>query len=461
MKTNKSVLNFLDAHITTMALIIMLSVFIGFSTFFALRLKNAIIPDEPAHFYISQLFSTTLGIPSNTDKSMTLGMDNMEHNPYLYYWINGRILDFLRLVRPAVSDRQQLIFLRLTSVFYSILSIIFCYLLAKEVIKSRWGQLLVVFMVINTLMFVFLSGGVSYDNFINLFCFAGIYYLVRVLNGKDFFSNSLGWLVCIAIGALAKFTVLPLAAVLCLLWLIYVVQNRRQINFRLNWNWKLIILLIFSILFTGLNLSIYGVNWVKYKAIVPACNQISTPEQCNRSVYVKRAIELNFPKPKLTLSDVIKENKPDPLEYLSDYWSVSMLTKIYGIMGHKDYIPDLIITFYRLFYFIVFLTAVRYWEKPDYLIGSLITIFITYFIVLLGRNYSSELSTNFQHIAIQGRYIFPVLGVLYLLIVHIITWIPQTFIRRLIIAFTILLFFVGSPMWVFLTSFGSLANWFA
>jgi hypothetical protein len=461
MKINKTILNFWNAHITTIVLIVMLSVFIGSSTFFALKLKRAIIPDEPAHFYMSQRFSTTLGIPPNTDKSLTLGLDNMDRNPFLYYWLNGRILEFLRLVRPAINDWQQLVFLRLTSIFYSTLSVVFCYQLAKEIIKSRWGHLLVVFMITNTLMFVFLSSGVSYDNFVNLCCFAGIYYLVCVLIGKSFFSRSLGCLACIATGTLAKFTVLPLAAVICLLWVIYVVKNRHQIDFRPEWNWKLTILLMLGILLIGVNLFIYGVNLVKYKAIIPSCYQISTPEQCNRSVFVQRRIDLNYPENKLTLLDVIEKQKPDPLEYLTDYWFPSMLLRTYGIMGHKIYFPDLIITFYRILYFIVFLAIVRYWQKPAFIIGSLITIFIIYMMVLFWQNYNIELITNFLHIGIQGRYIFPVIGILYTLIVYYITQIPRALIRQPIVTFTLLLFFLGSPIWVFIMSYASLADWFA
>lgn len=460
MKINKTVLNFWNTHITTIALIVMLVVFIGSSTFFALKLTRGIIPDESAHFYMSQHFSTTLGIPPNTDQSLALGLDNMDRNPFLYYWLNGRILEFLRLIWPAISGWQQLVFLRLTSIFYSTLSVVFCYQLAKGIIKSRWGHLLVVFMITNTLMFVFLSGGVSYDNFVNLCCFASIYYLACVLNGKSFFPASLGGLACITTGTLAKFTVLPLAAVICLLWFIYVVRNRHQINFRPEWNWKLTILLMLGILLTGLNLSIYGVNLVKYKAIIPSCYQISTPEQCNRSVFVQQKIDLNYPKNKLTILDAIKKQKPDPLEYMADYWFPSMLKRIYGIMGHKSFFPALVIPFYRILYFIVFLTVVRYWKKPTFMVGSLITIFITYVMVVLWENYDSELTTGFKHIAIQGRYIFPVIGIIYTLVVYYLTSIPNTILRRLTFGFTLLLFLIGCPV-SFITNYASVfTSWF-
>ena len=461
MKNNLIKKNLLDQKtIVNILFIALLLIFIFFAAYFALKLRRGIIPDEPAHLYMSQQFSTTLGIPPNTDTSLTLGLENMNRKPFLYYWLNGRVLAFLWLIWPAISDWQQLVFLRLTSIFYSVLSIIFCYKLAKEVIKSHWAHLLVVFMITSTLMFVFLSGGVSYDNFINLCCFAGIYYLVRVLKGKPFFSNSLGWLACIATGTLAKITVLPLAAIMGLLWLIFIAKNRHQINFRPDLNWKLISLLILVILLLGLNLSIYGVNLIKYRSPSPTCNEILTSEQCDLSVFVARAEKLNYPEKKLTLLDVIKKHKPDPLEYMADYWFASMFMRIYGIMGHRAYYPDLIITIYRLFYFIVFLAAVCHWKKPTFVVGNLIAILITYTMVLFWTNYNYELTTNFQHIAIQGRYLFPVIGILYTLMVYHITRIPNAFIRWLIVAFALLLFFLGSPLAVFIRSSADLANWF-
>ena len=144
MKINKTVLDFWNTHITTMALIVLLLVFIGSSTFFALKLKRAIIPDEPAHFVISKQFSTTWGIPPVVPGNISLGYIN--HKPFLYYWINGRILDILEWVFPGISDWQKLVSLRLISVIYSLISIVYCYLLAKEIIKNRWWHLLVVFL---------------------------------------------------------------------------------------------------------------------------------------------------------------------------------------------------------------------------------------------------------------------------------------------------------------------------
>jgi hypothetical protein len=69
------------------------------------------------------------------------------------------------------------------------------------------------------------------------------------------------------------------------------------------------------------------------------------------------------------------------------------------------------------------------------------------------------LNTGFKHIAIQGRYLFPVIGVFYLLVVYFISNAPNNFLRRLTIYMTLLLFLWNqwfSPLSVLLIPSSSL-----
>jgi hypothetical protein len=360
-------------------------------------------------------------------------------------------------VKPAVNDWQKLVSLRLFDIFYSLLAILFCYLLAKEIIKNRWWQLLVVFLLTNTLMYVFLSGGVSYDNITNLCSFAGIYFLIRVFNYKSFYKNSLGWLLCICIGTLVKITELPLALIMGLAWILFIVLYRRKINFRPNWDWKLIVLIIISIGIISLNLSIWGVNLVKYGHLEPACGQVLTKAQCNKSPFVAQAKQLNLPTP-LTYKDIIKGAGQDPVRYVLDY---SMVWRIFGIMGHRAYQPPpVVLTLCRILLFWMILITIRVWKKPSYAIGSLFVIFIFYIIVVFYTSYHGELVTGFKHEGIQGRYIFPVIGIIYTLMVYYISIIPNTVVRRLTLGFVLLLFLYDNPVLVlFLTNHPILPTW--
>ena len=152
------------------------------SVYVALNLAEGIVPDEKAHFIFSKVYATTWGIPPDSPETYAQGW-YIAHNPFLYHWINGRVINLIMFFNPAASNWDLLIVLRLTSVLYSLGTLYFCYLLAKELIRKPWWPLLPVFLLANTLMFVFISGGVNYDNLVSLLCMAGLYFLVRVFNG--------------------------------------------------------------------------------------------------------------------------------------------------------------------------------------------------------------------------------------------------------------------------------------
>ena len=428
------------------------------SLYIALNLAEGIIPDEKAHFIFSKVYATTWGIPPDSPETYELGW-YIAHNPFLYHWINGRIINLVQVISPTTSDWNLLVVLRLTSVVYSLGTLIFCYLLAKELIRKPWWPLLPVFLLANTLMFAFLSGGVNYDNLVNLLCMAGLYFLVRVFTGKDFITNSLAWLVFMCIGCLAKYTVLPLALFSFIAWLVYTLRQRKVI-FPLPKLTKgqtaLLIILIFLI---GGNLAIYGYNLVVYHAVLPSCADLLQPEQCALSPFHIRLEKYGLDH-RMTLIESIQAGHPDPVTYFVEFWIKDMLTKTYGILGHKSYFPAHIITFYRLFYLGVLLLASRYWRRPPYAIWSAVFIILGYSLVVFLTNYDSELTYGFKHFALQGRYLFPIIGLVYGLVGYTQSQIKNRTVQLVVLALTLILFFVGGPI-KFITHYeGVFSTWF-
>lgn len=458
MKSNRNIIGSLTANSTTIVFIAMLFVFIGSSAFFALKLKEGIIPDEPHHFLVPRFFSATWGIPADGPDTIPYGTIN--HWPFLSYWINARILNLLDWAAPELGNRAVLIVFRLLGVIYSTITVIYSYLFAKEMIGNRWGQLFVVFLLTNTLMFTFLSGGNSYDNLMNLCSFAGIYYLTCVFKGKPFYKNSFMWLTSIMVGSLVKVTMLPLAAVTGSLWFLYTIKERKTIDFRTTWNPKAIgATLILTALF-AINFSIYGINIIKYRTLLPSCIQFFTAKQCMAYPQFARDRDLELQK-KLSLSDVVSEGYPDPVEYSLDYWIASMLKRIYGIMGHKAYFPDVSITVHRLLILLTVFITIRYWEKPSFATVGSYVIFISYVFILFLDNYNTELYFGFKNAGIQGRYVFPVIGVYYTMMVYFLLKIRSPIFRWMTFTAVFLLFLYGSPI-VFLLRFYSstVSSWF-
>jgi len=211
----------------------------------------------------------------------------------------------------------------------------------------------------------------------------------------------------------------------------------------------------------GVNLSVYGVNLVKYAEPIPDCTDIYPQEQCDLSVFVRRAKEMGFPEEKLTLRDVIQQKKTNPITYFDDYWFKRVLTTVYGIMGHQAYYPMLIITFYRLLYIFVFIVAIKYWEKRDYIFYTLLALVVSYVFAIFIESYNEELMSDFRHVAVQGRYLFPVLAPVYVLCVDFISRISHKLVRHTAVAYTLLLFTLGGPV-LFLLFFAARnqLNWF-
>lgn len=442
----------------TIVLVLLLGIFSFYSVFIAFNLQPGIIPDEPAHFLFSKHYSTTWGIPPDIPETYQLGW-YIKQNPFLFYWINGRVINFLDFIYPSISDWQTFVILRLVNVIYGIGTVFFCFLLSKELLKNRWWQLLPVFLLTNTLMFVFLSGGVNYDNLTNLFSMAGIYFWVRALCKREFLRSSLGWLISISAGALVKFTILPLALAMFVGWVIFLIINRKEIFPLAITNRFEIFLLVICAGFIIGNLALYGYNLIAYQNIRPQCTQILTVEQCQENPYANRYEEYALEE-KLTISESIDLGYPDPITYTIDSWIPNMFYRIFGILGHRSYFPTRMIIFYRLLFFWTIFLIIKYWQRPSFTIVSMISVFIFYAFVLLYTNYNSELVYGFKQIAMQGRYLFPVIGIAYVLYPKLLHCVPHKWINIISLTSTLVLFFLGGPIILLLYSRSVFSSWF-
>lgn len=445
---NKKVINklnrFLIEHDTKIILVFLLVIFLAFAFFIARNLAPGIIPDEPAHVVFSKYYSTTLGIPGDITETYSLGW-YIEQNPFLYYWINGRMINLVDLVFDSLTDWQYLVILRFVNVFYGFGTAVFCFLLSKILIKHKWWQLLPVFLLTNTLMFVFLTGGVNYDNLANLFSMAGIYFLVRVLDGKPFLPNTMAWMINISAGTLVKYPILPLALTSGVIWIIYLARKRTQI-FPIKLNIKQIVplsVILVALLFG--NIAIYGRNLVRFQSIVPNCVEILTEDQCELSPYVERHNELALSQ-SLTITDSIRLGYPDPLTYLIDSWIPNMFYRVYGILAHQSYFPPQIIILFRLLFYWMILLIFKYWRQPSFKIMVLGFIFLFYALVLFVINYNSELVYGFKQIAMQGRYIFPVIGIAYAFYAYFLEKVPHKIIRNMTLIATLGIFLISGPI---------------
>jgi hypothetical protein len=439
----------------------MLAVFGMHSLFMAVNLDTGIIPDEPAHYIFSKYFATTFGIPPDTAETYSWGW-YIEQNPFLYYWINGRIINLIRVVSPQITDINLLLSLRFVNILYGFGTIFFCYLLTKQVIKGRWWQLLPVFLLTQTLMFIFLSAGINYDNLANLFSMAGLYFLIRAFKSKQLVKNSLLWIIMIALGTLVKYTILPLALAMTVAWVIFIIKNNPAVETCPLKSPKIIFLAVTALLLLVVNVAIYGVNLIRYQALTPPCQEILLESQCEVSPYARRFNQIAL-APKLSIQESVAQGYPSPIQYALIDWVWHMLNRSFGMVGHLSYFPLHLIPFYQIWFYLILLFGgfnLLYYRKLSFSSISLIGVGLFYTAVLFFNNYNSELVYGFIQIAFQGRYIFPVIGALFILVAKIIKSTPIKVFRWALLIFTIALFSYGGSSTIWRGANTFLIDWF-
>lgn len=424
--------------------------FLIFSIYLALNLRMGVSPDSYYHLEVSQAYSKTLGIPENTPK--TYQWRDITRIPYLSLWINGRILN----LNEMTFNFDEITVLRLSNVLTAVGTLILVYLISKKLIKNKWGEVLPVFLLSNTLMFVFLSSSINYDNLTVLLSTAAIYFLVRFLQEPKKLSHALFIFIFLLLGTLTKNSVLPLALVVCIVWAVVMFKKKilKREYFEQFVTLPNILLTIGFFLLVILNFGVYGVNMITFGKITPNCTQVLTYEQClENGVFVRSMYKIPtvFEGGIIEGAElVLKGERINPLFYLP-YWIVEMSKKIFGIMGDRslfmryEYLP------FYFFFFLVGLYMVfknkKRLSKEDKALGF---IFLSYILIVAYYvNYKAYMRTDWMDLGLQGRYIFPVLGIGYVLFSKYFMKIKNTKIFNILLGTLITIFLLGNYAYFF------------
>jgi 4-amino-4-deoxy-L-arabinose transferase-like glycosyltransferase len=422
------------------AIFLILGVFLAITLYLALNIKMGVSSDSWYHLRVSQEFSKTLSIPENNPN--TYQWRDIEHIPYLYFWINARFLN----LNSVTFNFNEAILLRVINVFYSMVTLVGAYLLSSEFFKKKWLRLLLLFFLTNTLMFAFLSSSINYDNLANLFSVFSILFFVRALKQKKDWKNILLMLVMIGLGGLTKFTTLPLSFILIILTSFEVIRNWQK--YKQNFKGKQLYLLIPLLFLVLLNFGVYGVNLLKFQSLQPECTQVLTYEQCLENGVFLRDNEW-IPAQEVKLFDmIINGERLDPIRYFG-VWVWEMAKRIYGMMGDRQLFAfDYIIPFYILPFVTAWVIAIVKWKEIKKSVKYLSIVSIFYLLVLLiVQNYNMYLKRGYPALALQGRYIFPVIVPFYILLIYFLNLLKPKWLRVLLFVFLIILFVLGC--WVF------------
>jgi 4-amino-4-deoxy-L-arabinose transferase-like glycosyltransferase len=392
--------------------------------------------DSWYHLRVSQAYENTLTVPENTPE--TYKWRDLEHQPYLYFWINGRLLN----LNEITFNFNGVIVLRVINIIYSLFTLYGTYLLSKEFFKKNWLRLLPVFLLSNTLMFVFLSSSINYDNMANMFSVFSILFFVRALKDKGNWKKIFLMLIFIFLGGLTKYTFLPLAFILIVLMGYFVIKNWKV--YKENFKGKILYLLLPILVLVIMNIGVYGVNLIRFHSLTPKCLDVLTYDQCLENGVFYRD-NVTIPAQEVDLFKmVLSGERLDPIRY-AGVWIFEMAIRIFGIMGDKSlFAKTIIIPFYLLFFLISFIVGILNWRNFSKEIKYLSIVTLFYLLVLLFvQNYDMYLKRSYPTLALQGRYMFPVISSVYVLFVFFLNRIKNKRLRAVIFVSLIVLFIIG------------------
>jgi hypothetical protein len=265
---------------------------------------------------------------------------------------------------------------------------------------------------------------------------------VRALKDKGNWKKIFLMLIFIFLGGLTKYTFLPLAFILIVLMGYFVIKNWKV--YKENFKGKILYLLLPILVLVIMNIGVYGVNLIKFHSLTPKCLDVLTYDQCLENGVFYRD-NVTIPAQEVDLFKmVLSGERLDPIRY-AGVWIFEMAIRIFGIMGDKSlFAKTIIIPFYLLFFLISFIVGILNWRNFSKEIKYLSIVTLFYLLVLLFvQNYDMYLKRSYPTLALQGRYMFPVISSVYVLFVFFLNRIKNKRLRAVIFVSLIVLFIIG------------------
>ena len=409
--------------------------------YYAFSISPAVPPDEATHFAKSVLYSKVWLLPQDTPASYPFGL--ITHMPYLYYLVMGKILLL------NVFSIPDLVFLRLANGFLCLGTVLYGYKWLRLSTDHRLCLLLYLVAITNTAMFTFLGASVSYDNLTNFLAIVAVYYLHLFFINKRA-ADLMLFLIIMMAGPLSKFTYLPLIPPL--LFILIIRGRRALVQMWREWRlkrakirWPQILLPALALLFLLLNLQIYLVNLIEFHRIIPRQNQVLSNEQAMQyRIFARGKIfslykwgDISFDAA-MAMADSIehvkdredtkiilrmaREQKEHPVPVMNRFqyfrpWLVVMVGSTVGIMGHQNLIKyGRWASIFQILGGACLLAVLLGWRPRQ--AGGRFTdaiILILFYGAILSQYvcYSNYLGSGIVELSLQGRYIFPVIILMY------------------------------------------------
>lgn len=382
--------------------------------------------DESFHIGLIQVFTDHLNPVLSQQHPSTFGFGNIVHNPsWLYHWL----LSFPDRVLTVVSDslRVEVLGLRAINIGFGLASLFVLRRILGQFGLSNALRTFVVFLVALTPTFTILSAQVNYDNLVVLATLlATSLTLTAVRQLQDGQPSSLtvaSLLLVLLYGSLVKFSFIPICIAVVLI--LVVAWFRSPLSIGKLWGklehdfdsvrpWLQAVVVAAVIVGVSLFSLFYVQNVVRYHNPSPSCERVLNVEACSQYYAWAR----NYA---LAQAHTSSAGLDGPLVY-TYHWLVTCWYQLYGVIlpwGGIEHIAKPFYGFLLLVTGAAGLSSLVFIRRllrthPQLIITT--TIALVYLLVLWARNFNDYRHLG-EAVAVQGRYIMPVLAFFYLFLV--------------------------------------------
>lgn len=383
--------------------------------------------DEAYHFGLIQYFSHHLNPIITKQASSSYKFGAIIQDPsFLYHYLMSFPYRFIELFTK--SYEVQVIGLRFINIIIAVFSLIVLRKILRAIGFSAALTNILVLAFALTPMVTALSAQINYDNLLILavcLCVYETILCIKELDSKVLNVGRLITLLCLCLFAsLVKFAFLPILVAIfgLVLWRLLVFSRSRKAsvlnlakkNFKKLSTSTKIILILATVLGSFLFTRFYIVNVVKYHSPAPQCNQILSIEDCKQYY----AWNSNYMLAQQHAVHPVKRSM-DVITYFS-YWFLLLVLELFGeimpLQGISYVSEPFIVIVIILASSALMCTIVNFrnmLRNRSLLAVSIIALL--YLIALFARNYHDYLRFD-QPVAIDGRYLIPVLIYIYALL---------------------------------------------
>jgi hypothetical protein len=393
----------------------------------ALSFSYPLLWDEYYHFGLIQFYGHHLS-PIIANQPTDLDMyGNVARSPkYFYHYLLS--FPYRLIALCTANEAAQIIALRVVNIgIFASALVVF----RKAMLLVAPSRALVHFALFVLVMLPFsplLAAHINYDTLQFLLAGMVLYWALRFIRAKQF---EIKWAFLIigfgSIAAVVKYTFLPVLVAIGAYLVGYAFWKYRRKTLSLAWKswkqlprWTAISLVALVVIAVGLSVERFGVNMVKYHRVDPICSQVISVERCMNFSPFKQEYALNQSQGK---GADIPANISGPIGFTYLYWIHDLYVQYFTTgtqLAYEVFVvpPALKIPFMTIFAAAIIGSLCFLIASPRLLRRADVQLILLSSVLLAASlwvvDYGKYVHTG-APLAIQGRYLLPLLPMIILL----------------------------------------------